>query len=63
MEEFNRNDLAMTLLAELVDALGGVAKLDATHVSDNMRAGRFKSVRVTLENDEVLLEVVDEDQD
>lgn len=63
MEEFNKNDLAMTLLAELVDALGGVAKLDATYISDNMREGKFKSVRVTLEDDEVVLEVVDENQD
>lgn len=58
--ELNDSDLAMTLLAELVDALGGIAKLDATHISDNIKDGNFKSVKVAIENGEVILEVADE---
>lgn len=59
--ELNDSDLAMTLLAELVDALGGTARLDATYISDNIKDGNFKSVRVIVENGEVILEVEDED--
>jgi hypothetical protein len=56
------NALIRILLAELVDELGGTAKLDATKILDNMKQGKFKQIGFHVDGNEAIVRIF-EDED
>jgi len=59
----DNNELIKILLAELVDELGGVVKLDATKILNNMKNNKFKEIGLSVEGDVAIVEVFDENED
>lgn len=55
-------DLSKILLAELIEELGGVVRLDATKILVDLKEGKFKEIGLKIENGVAILEVFDENE-
>jgi hypothetical protein len=59
----NNNDLMRVLLAELVDELGGIVKLDASKILANAKKNKFKRIGLRIDGNDAIIEVFDEDEE
>jgi hypothetical protein len=59
----DNSDLIRVLFAELVEELGGIVKLDANKILENVKQNKFKSIGIRVEGTEAIVEVFDENQD
>lgn len=55
-------DISKILLAELIEELGGVVRLDATKVLRDLKENKFKEIGIRLEDGVAILEVFDADE-
>lgn len=58
----DNNELIRILLAELVDELGGIVKLDATKILSNIKENRFKEIGLRVDGDVAIIEVFEENE-
>jgi len=58
----DNNDLIRILLAELVEELGGIVKLDANKILNDVKTNKLKSIGIRVEGEEAIVEVF-EDED
>lgn len=58
----DNNELVQLLFAELVSELGGTVKLDALTVMDSINSGRLKQIGISIEEDEITIEVFEQDE-
>jgi hypothetical protein len=57
------NDMIRILLIELVDQIGGIVKLDTKKVLRDLKEDKIKGIAVSINGDEVIVEVIDETED
>jgi hypothetical protein len=62
MEDDN-NEIIRVLFAELVDELGGVVKLDATKILNNVKENKFKQIGLRIEGEVAIVEVFEQNED
>jgi hypothetical protein len=62
MEDYD-NDLIRVVLAELVEDLGGIVKLDAKKILNKARVNKFKQIRMTVNGDEAIVEIFDDEDE
>lgn len=55
-------ELVTIILAELIEEMGGIVKLDATKILADLKNDRLKEIRMRLEDGVAILEVFDENE-
>ena len=58
----DNTELVTIILAELIEEMGGVVRLDATKILADLKAERFKEITMRLEEGVAILEVFDADE-
>jgi len=53
----NKNDLTKMVLIALINEMGGIIKLDARKMLDDLKAGIFTDLAIKIEGDELIAEV------
>lgn len=55
-------DLIRVLLAQIVEDMGGIVKLDAGKILEKARNNEFKQIALRIKGEVAIVEIVDEDE-